>query len=123
MGGGFLSIIGAVEFLPFAIGGAAAALVCWRPLGLVRGAGLRRALRSFAIACGVAPAAVTSPGLFIGFVVPAALELADGVAHANTGEIIGGSWPIILAALIVWGVWSAAAAAASRLRHGQSPRR
>ena len=111
-----------LEFLPFAIGGALAAVVCWRPLGLVRDPGVRRALRSFAIAFGVAPTAVTSPGLFIGFVIPAALQLTQGLREGSARDIAGGAWPIVLGTLLVWAVWTASARAFPGARD-QSPRR
>ena len=112
-----------MESYPFAIGAAAAALVCWWPLGRVANVHARRLLRSFAIALGVMPTAVS--GGYIGFILPAALELYDGVTHANAHEILKSGGLIIVGTLIVWVALTAAAwvIAASRGRHrDQSPR-
>ena len=96
------------------IGALAAAVVCWWPLGRVANVHARRLLRSFAIALGVTPTAVS--GGYIGFILPAALELYDGVAHANAHEILKSGVLIIVGTLMVWVVLTAAAWAISVVR-------
>jgi hypothetical protein len=100
--------------LPFGIGALAAAVVCWWPLGRVANVRVRRLLRSFAIALGITPTAVA--GGYIGFILPAALELYDGVAHANASETLKSGGLIIVGTLIVWVALTAAAWVISLVR-------